>query len=86
MTSARLARRKVQTGQEQLAVLGPPPRQIIRHDERGNGAQPGDDRACLVEPPHMGVARGRNAIRLREAGVFMDREEDVWNCRLEAPT
>ena len=43
-------------------MLGVAKRQIARHDLRGNGAQPGDDRARFVEPPHMGIARGETAV------------------------
>ena len=34
---------------------------------RGDGAQPGDDRARFVEPPHMGIARGEKAVCRRDS-------------------
>ena len=32
----------------------------------------------------MGIARGENAIGLRKTRIFMDREEDLRNCLVEA--
>ena len=66
--SFRLARRQAQARQKKLAVLGVAPRQIARHDLRGNGAQPADDRACFAEPPQMGIARSEGAVRRGKPG------------------
>ena len=37
-------------------------KQIVRHEQQRYGAQPGDDRARFIEPPHMDVARRENAV------------------------
>ena len=61
--SFRLAGRQAQARQQQLAVLGvAKTRQIVRRDQYG--AQLGDDRARFGKPPHMGIARGENAVRV----------------------
>ena len=59
-------------------------RNIARHDHWGDGAQPGDDRARFVEPPHMGITGSKSAMRLREARIFLDCEEQFWDCFIEA--
>jgi len=52
-----------QARKQQLAVLGVAKnRQIVRRDQYG--AQLGDDRARFGKPPHMGIARGENAVRV----------------------
>ena len=67
--SFRLADRQPQARQQQLAVLGVGVKQIPWYDQRGNGAQPSDNRARFVEPPHMGIARGENAVRRGKPGL-----------------
>ena len=62
IASFGLAGRQAQARQEKLAVLGVAPRQIARDEQRGNAAQPGDDRARFVEPAHIGIARGEKAV------------------------
>ena len=52
--SCRFAHRQAPAREEKVAVLGLAKRQIAEHHLRDNGAQPGDDRARFVEPPHMG--------------------------------
>ena len=84
--SLPLARRQAQPGQEKLAVLGVAVRQNGRHDLRGDRAQPCDDRARFVEPPHMGIACGENSgtgrdsrdgLELTGAGSTPLRQTDV---------
>src|SRR4051812_46319575 len=74
--SLRLARGQPQAGQEQLAVLGLTVRQIAR-DQWSDRAQPGDDRACFVEPPCMGIARGEKAVSGGRAGLVLDSQEQL---------
>ena len=68
LSSFRLAHRQAQARQEQLAVLAVAKRHITGHDERGNGAQPRDDRPRFVEPPHMRIASGESAVGVGEPG------------------
>ena len=58
---------------------------VARHDHRGDGAQPRDDRLRVVEPTHMGVAGGEITIRLGEVRIFLDREEQLRHRLIEAP-
>src|SRR5437660_12829143 len=62
--------------QEQLLVLGVPQEAGVRYHNWGNGSQPLDDRACVIEPTHMGVAGGETAMRQREAWLLLDREAE----------
>src|SRR5438105_2372917 len=80
LSSARLAHRQAQTGQQQLAVLGVAPLQFGRNDQRGNGAQLYYDGSCFVEPSHMRVARGEKAVRVGKAWIVLDRQEEL-RCR-----
>ena len=57
-----LAGRQAQAGQQKLPVLGLAKGHIARYDEWGNGAQPGDDPPRFVEPPQMGITRGKIAV------------------------
>src|SRR4029077_18350338 len=56
-----------------------------RDYEGSDGAQPGNDFPCLVEPPHLGIARGQIAVRNRIVGVFLDREQELRQCLIETP-
>ena len=58
-------------------MLGVATRQIARHDQRSNGAQPGDDRARFVEPPHMGIARGEKAVCGGKAWMVLNGQEQL---------
>src|SRR3954452_15594901 len=75
--SCRLADREAQTRQEQFAVLGVAPRQLARHDERGDGAQLCNDRARFVEMPHMGIARGESAVWGGIAWMVVNGQEQL---------
>jgi len=70
-----LAGRQAQTREEKFAVLGVAVRSAARHHNGGDGADLRDHLSCLVEPAHMGVARGENAIGLWLARIDLDREE-----------
>src|SRR5208282_3177714 len=83
--SGRLAGRQAQARQVELAVLGVPVLAEVRYHERRDGAQPRDDLSRVVEPTHMGVAGGERAIRAREAGILLDREEQLRHRLIEAP-
>jgi hypothetical protein len=78
--SCRLAHGEAQARQEQFAVLRPAKRQIGEHDERGNGAQPCDDRARFVEIPHMGIAGREKAIWNGRARIVLNGLEQL-RCR-----
>src|SRR5271169_3057197 len=84
--SRRFAGRQAQARQVKLAVLGVPIEAGVRYHERRDGAQPRDDLSRVVEPTHMGVAGGERAIRAWEAGILLDREEQLRHGLLEAPT
>src|SRR5262249_24564136 len=56
-----------------------------RHNNGGNGPQPVDDLSRLIEPPHMRVAGGENAIWPWIAWVLLDREEQLRHGLIEAP-
>jgi hypothetical protein len=60
--SCRVARRQAQAREEKLTILRIAQRHVARHDHRGDGAQPDDNRARFVEPAHMGIARGEKAV------------------------
>jgi hypothetical protein len=59
--SCRLAFRQPKARQVKLAVLG-----VTQGHNAGHyvtdGTQPRNDCASLVEPPHMGIARGEIAV------------------------
>ena len=56
----------------------------VWHHDRGDGTHSLDDFSGIVEPTHMGVAGGELAIRLPEAWIFLDREEQFRRCFIEA--
>jgi hypothetical protein len=64
-------------------MLGVPQIGDVRYHDAGNGPQPPDDRARFVEPSHMGVAGCEVAIRVGEAGILLDREQQLWDCFVE---
>ena len=76
-SSLWFARRQAQAGQEQLAVLGVAKRRIARHDNRGNGAQPGDGRTRLTEPAHVRIACRKDPICPRRAWIVLNSEEQI---------
>jgi hypothetical protein len=47
--------------------------------------QPRDDLSRVVEPAHMGVTGGEIAIRMRQARIFLDREQQFRHGLIEAP-
>ena len=65
-------------------MLGIPQVARVRYHDRGNGPQPANDCSCLVEPTHMGVASGEKTIRLWEAWILLDREEQIRHRLFEA--
>jgi hypothetical protein len=71
----RLASRQAQARQQQ--VLGLAQKQIARHDQRGNGAQQGNDRARFVEPSHMGIAGGKSAVCVGKTRLVLNGQEQV---------
>ena len=44
------------------------------------------DLSCVIKPSHMRVAGGENAIRPWIALILLNREDQVWQCLLEAPS
>ena len=66
-------------------MLGLPQVVGVRYYDRRNGAQPSDNLSCVVEPAHMRIARGEIAIRLREARILLDRQEQFRHRLFEAP-
>src|SRR5208283_6213430 len=46
---------------------------------------PRDDFSGVVEPSHMGVAGGENAIWVRKARIILDGEKEFRHCLIEAP-
>jgi len=64
-----LADRQAQARQQKLAVFGVP--QVgVRYHDRNNGAQLGDHFSCALEPPHLCIAGGEVAVRLRVARIL----------------
>jgi len=55
---------------------------VVHHD-RSDGAQTLDNIMRFVEPAHMGVAGGENAIRLQESRILLDREEKLGKGLIE---
>src|SRR5215210_6787782 len=53
---------------------------------RRNGPQLSDYLPCLFSPAHMGVAGGKNAIRLRKARIFLDRQEKFRYSLVKPPS
>lgn len=49
----------------------------VRNKDRGEAAQPLDDLPRLVEPPRMGVAGGKKAIRWGVARILDDDQNVV---------
>ena len=56
----------------------------VRYRGRGNGPQSLHDLSCVVEPTHMGVAGGEDAMWEREGGIVLDRKEQLRHCLIEA--
>src|SRR5690348_18246557 len=50
------SRGEAEAGEKDLAMLGFPIVAGVRHDDRGDRAQPPDDVAGIIEAPQMGVA------------------------------
>jgi len=82
--SCRLAGGQAQPRQKQFAMFGVSQGQFVRHDQGSDRAQPGNDRARLVDPTHVGVARGERAIWRRVVRVFLNCEEQLRHRILEA--
>ena len=80
-----LTRRQAQAGQEELAVLRVTEHRVARHDDSRNGSQPVEYRSCLVDPPHMRVARSEIAIWVGEAWILLNGQEKLRCCLVEAP-
>jgi len=57
----------------------------VRDHDRGDGLQLRDDLARVIEPTHMGVAGGENAIRCWTARIILNREEQFRHGFVEAP-
>jgi hypothetical protein len=72
--------------QQQLAVVGVSQVAGVRDHDRDNGPQSRNDLSSVVEPTRMGVAGGENARRVREAWIFLDREEQFRYRLIEAPS
>ena len=60
--SIRVVSRHAKTRQKQLAVRGAAQLCGARHEARRNAAQPRNDRTRFIEPSHMDIARGENAV------------------------
>jgi hypothetical protein len=60
--SIRVVSRHAKTRQKQLAVRGAAQLCGARHEARRNAAQPRNDRTRFIEPSHVDIARGENAI------------------------
>jgi hypothetical protein len=60
--SIRVVSRHAKTRQKQLAVRGAAQLCGARHEARRNAAQARNDRARFIEPSHMYIARGENAV------------------------
>ena len=82
----RLASREAQAGQVKFSMLRITQEVCVCDHDRGDGAQPLDDLACVLEPTHLRIAGGKIAIRNREAGILLDRQEQVRHCLIEPPT
>src|SRR5580704_1928801 len=82
--SCRLAGRQTQAGSVELPMLGIPQIGEVRYHDAGDGLQPRDDHSRFVEPSHMGIAGCEVPIRVGEAGVLLDREQQLRDCLIEA--
>lgn len=81
----RRTRGEPQAGQKKLAVLGVAQEAGVRYHDRGNGAQLFDGLSCVVDLSHMSIASSEPAIRLREAWIVLDREQQLRHRLGEAP-
>src|SRR5207248_3421482 len=81
----RLADRQPQARQEQFAVLGITQVTGVRYYGRGNGAHLPNNFSCVIKPAHLRVAGSEKAIWVREARIFLDRDEEFRHRLLEAP-
>ena len=77
--------RQAQARQKKLAVFGRSQKDGVRYYDRRNGAQPADDLSCVVKSAHMRITRGEIAIRLREARILLNRQEQFRRGLFEAP-
>ena len=60
-------------------------RDIVRDYYWRDRAQPLDNRSGLVQPAHVGMASRENAVRLREARLVLDREEQLRHGLIKPP-
>jgi hypothetical protein len=67
-------------------VLGVPQMAEIRHHGGGNGTQPRDNLSCIIEPAHMRIAGGENAIWVWSARIVLDREKQFRHCLIKSPS
>jgi hypothetical protein len=58
----------------------------VRDNDRGDGAQLGDDLPGVVEPAHVGIAGGEKAMRQGQTRVLLDDKPQFCCCFLKAPT
>src|SRR5215472_15803162 len=79
-----LASRQPQARQVKLAVLWVAQTRDVRHQDRGDSAQPLDVLSGFVGPAQMGVARSDPAIWLRRVRIILDRHEQLRYRLLEA--
>src|SRR6266446_8471140 len=73
----RFACRQPQARQQQLAVLGPAIRQMPLHHLRYNVAQLRDDRARFIDPPHMRITCGEDAVCDGSFRMFLNSQEKL---------
>src|SRR6202012_4260370 len=76
--------RKAQARQEEFALPGIVQELLSRHHGRGDLAQVGDDLACLVQPPHMGVTGCQNPSSGDVSGYLPQRRSQQCDRFLEA--
>ena len=65
-------------------MLGVPQEAGVRYHNSGNGAQPCDDLPGVFEATHMGVTGGKKAMRVRQARILLNCEEQLRHCLIEA--
>jgi hypothetical protein len=75
--SRRLAGRQPKAREEDFPVFEIEDVPGVCHHNRDDGAQPLDNRSRFIEPPHIGIAGSEKAIRVREAWIILDREQQL---------
>ena len=81
--SSQLAGRQAQAREVQFALLGVPQIARVHYQHLGDGPQPHDDLACVIQAVHVRVAGSEIAVWLSVTCIVLDRQEQRLHGRIE---